>query len=120
MSTSAARALVNATDVRDFCRMIADFHALVFIATAGVLSESAFCLVARVVGGDDAAAVQELWRDDSWNTLKAIVNESAAAGPVGGGSGDRGGAPRAEWACRHCTFVNQDSEICEMCGLPNE
>lgn len=79
-------------------------------------------LIAEIIGAKGVRIeknVRELIGLDSWMTLCAIVEETGP-GNIGGGSGGGKKVGGGEWACRHCTYVNCDSEICEMCGLPNE
>ncbi len=58
----------------------------------------------------------------SFHALGAILSEQQSN--VGSSSGV--GAPVMKnntmkvWACRHCTFVNEATDICEMCGLPSD
>lgn len=68
--------------------------------------------------GDVGGLIDRLVALDSWMTLMAIVEETGPGSQGGGGGGGEKGVEA--WSCRHCTYVNQESEICEMCGLPNE
>ena len=53
----------------------------------------------------------------SWQTMLTLLNEissfsSSIQGPVSASK-----TPGGLWVCRHCTFRNSDTEMCEMCGI---
>lgn len=65
----------------------------------------------------------------SWATLCTLMNESKTSSSTSnsgrGGGGAVGSSSTASsssstWPCRHCTFVNHDTDLCEMCGLPHD
>jgi rubrerythrin len=49
--------------------------------------------------------IEHLTSMDGWNNLNLILNAGSSV----------------QWNCRHCTFTNTDnSDSCDMCGLPKE
>jgi len=111
-------ARLGQASAQDLANTLSDFHLLVFLATCGILDDDTMDNVCAVARGPTEENVRELAGLDGWCTLMAILNETSAISAPQISNSD--GASSVEWACRHCTFVNRDSEICSMCGLPNE
>lgn len=108
---------------------ISDFHFLVYLSNMHVLDtvyhhytltilfnqKETFAKVCSIVKNRDQSQIQGLRQMGSWKTLEMILESRDMMMDV-----DRPGKRGAvqQWSCTHCTFVNEGTGGCEMCGLP--
>ena len=98
---------------------ISDFHFLLHLSSLHVLNEDTLKMACECAVHHQEDQVQQLTHSGSWKTLSMIMNESDMmdVDPTPSGSQKRP-APNEPWACSYCTYHNEASDNCEMCGLP--
>ena len=93
--------------------MLNDFHFILFLLKQDILDQETVSILFNVV--NKTSKLDELVCRDSWMNLIAIVD-----GVKNDGGRNSSRKKDVEWGCRHCTFFNHGTDICEMCGLPSD
>ncbi|KAL1917483.1 uncharacterized protein VTP21DRAFT_3876 [Calcarisporiella thermophila] len=103
---------------------ISDFHLLTYIRETSMFDPNDYKQLCRAATLRTDVEVTKLIETSGWQTLITVLRESAGQTQHHDASGPSTSLPSrpqvsATIACRHCTFVNpQSNSSCEMCGLP--
>eukprot|EP01135_Chromosphaera_perkinsii_P010261 Nk52_evm3s2085 gene=Nk52_evmTU3s2085 len=123
--------------------IFSDFHLLTFLASNDFLHlRDKMGPLLEAIRNKDNAGVEAWMATSEWQTVMHIIddgNDFGAGGSVGGqqhysggstgmdiagtasASSGGGGGGVTEWACKHCTFINQGStDACAICSLPHQ
>lgn len=102
-----------------FLDAISDFHLLLYLSRMDMLPmKKMIGPLLEAVRNKDRTAVYEWRQQEIWRTLETLIHASSSQeGSDFAGTG--GPIPtEANWTCQHCTFINQNHDNCEICGLP--
>ncbi|XP_031575290.1 nuclear protein localization protein 4 homolog [Actinia tenebrosa] len=109
----------------EFLEAMTNFHLLVFLATCDILpTKNQITPLCLAIKNQDVGAMHDWKKSEHWRTVEEIVAAQGASSGLEAGSGDvdmrdiSKTSAGSSWTCKHCTFINEYRDSCEMCGLP--